>query len=73
MDKSVNASHASYFASLLTAVAGTLSTQELVAISGLALAACTFGLNWYYKHKHYQLVRRRAMIAEAEDMGESDV
>ncbi len=42
------------------AVAGGLSSNDLVAIIGLLIAAAGFVVNWYYKRKHYQLAERES-------------
>lgn len=55
IDKMVqnNITDASYVTSALTVVAG-LTINEWVALGGLCLAAATFAVNWYYKHKTFK-------------------
>ncbi|SEL11767.1 Bacteriophage holin family HP1 [Roseateles sp. YR242] len=42
------------------AVAGGLSSNDLVALIGLLIALGGFVVNWYYKRKHYELAERQA-------------
>ena len=39
----------------ITAGAGAFTLNEWLAIGGFALALGSFGVNWYYQHKRYQL------------------
>jgi len=34
---------------------GAFTANELAAVGGLTLGLLTFGVNFYFKHKHYQL------------------
>jgi len=43
-----------------TVVAGTLGTNEMVAIAGLALGALTFAVNIYYRHRMFVLAKAAA-------------
>ena len=53
-----NAAAASYVASG-TAVLFGLSATEFAAFVGAAVAICTFCVNWYYKHKAFQILKGR--------------
>jgi hypothetical protein len=55
-----------YGASLGT-TALSFNVNEIVAIGGLALAVITCAINWYYKHRHYQLALRKAKDHGSED------
>lgn len=55
MDK-LTPSFWSYATSFLVG-AFSLTLNEFVALTGLALAILTFLVNWFYKHRHYQLVK----------------
>ena len=55
-----------YGASLGT-TAAALNFNNVVAICGLILAAGTFAINWFYKHRHYQLALKKAGEHELED------
>lgn len=57
-----SATAATYGGSGLT-VFGAVTTNEIVALGGLALAAMTFGVNWYYRHKTFQHDRKLAEAA----------
>lgn len=54
------------FANKSTYVGGTvagiggLTANEIAAFGGLALAVVGFLLNWWYKHQHLELARKRA-------------
>jgi len=52
----VHSASGSYVASAFTVIAG-LTINEWVAVCGLILAGLTFGVNWYYRHKHYKLAK----------------
>ena len=60
------ASAVSYSTSAVTTFFGTLTANELAALGGLTLGVLTFIVNWYYRHKHYQLAKARAEVAEDE-------
>lgn len=49
-----NTSNSSYAASVFAIISG-FTFNEWVALIGLFLAVATFGVNWFYKHKHYML------------------
>lgn len=51
------ASVAAYGTSGAVAVTG-FTMQELFGLIGVALAAATFAINWYYKHRHLDLAER---------------
>ena len=36
---------------------GAFTANELAAVGGLTLGLLTFGVNFYFKHKHYQLAK----------------
>lgn len=42
------------------ATIGGLTANEIAAFGGLALAVVGFLLNWWYKHQHLKLARKRA-------------
>lgn len=58
------ASNMSYVTSGGTVVAGGLSANEWIALGGLTLGLLTFLVNWYYRHKTYQL----AVAARLDDI-----
>lgn len=62
----------SYLASGATAGFGALSANEIAAIGGLALGALTFCVNWYYRHKHYQLAVENMRPSRDQERGGSD-
>ena len=45
---------AHYIATAIGAIAG-LTINEWVALCSLMLGAATFAINWYYKHKTFEL------------------
>ena len=51
------ASDVSYGASAVTVVSG-LTVNEWGVVCGLLLATLTFLVNWYYRHKTYELAKR---------------
>lgn len=51
------ASVAAYGTSGAVAVTG-FTMQELFGLIGVALAAATFAINWYYKQRHLDLAER---------------
>lgn len=51
---------ASYGSSAITMVFGAMTFQQWVTVIGLVIGIATFGVNWYYKHKHYQLAQKQA-------------
>lgn len=48
------------------AVAGGLSSNDIVAVAGLLIAAAGFVVNWYFKQKHYKLAERESAARLAE-------
>ncbi len=61
------ASNISYAASGSATLLGTLTLNHVIALTGLLVAVFTAGVNWYYRHKHYQLE-----ISKAEAMKQSE-
>jgi len=39
---------------------GAWTANEIATAAGIALGLATFAVNWYYKHKHYQLAKVKA-------------
>lgn len=59
-DTPTPASISAYTTSLATSgVALGLNVNEMIAISGLALAVATFVVNLIYKHLHYKLAAKK--------------
>ena len=54
----VHSATGTYVASAFTIIAG-LTINEWVAIGGLILASLTFGVNWFYRYKHYKLAKEK--------------
>lgn len=52
------ATRMSYGAAGSTAAFGW-TVHEIVSVSGLVLAGLTFLINWYYRHRHLQLVKQQ--------------
>ncbi|EKN4745171.1 phage holin family protein [Yersinia enterocolitica] len=42
----------------MTTMLGALSLNEWALVIGIACTVGTFGVNWYYKRKEYQLRER---------------
>ena len=56
-----------------TAVAFGLSASEwsvIGVIGGLVIAAVGLAMNWYFKHQHLALARRRRLLDESEERDE---
>lgn len=49
-----------------TAIGGAMSSSDMVAIAGLALALISSVVNWHYKRKHFQLAERESDARLAE-------
>jgi outer membrane lipoprotein SlyB len=43
-----------------TAIFGGLNANELAAIGGLVIGVLGLLINWYYKHKHYELAKQQS-------------
>lgn len=56
MDK--YSSGSSYWFGGITTMLGALSLNEWALVIGIACTVGTFGVNWYYKRKEYQLRER---------------
>lgn len=56
----------SYAASGVATTFGALSANDIAAYCGVALGVLTFAINWYYRHKHFQLARSAARSGDAE-------
>jgi len=50
---------ASYAASGATAAGGFFSLNEWALILGILFAALTFGINWWYQHRKFNMDRER--------------
>ena len=57
------ASVAAYGTSGAVAVTG-LTMQHLFGLIGVALAAATFAINWYYRQRHLDIAARELEILE---------
>ncbi|HHL2582438.1 TPA: phage holin family protein [Yersinia enterocolitica] len=62
MDK--YSSGSSYWFGGITTMLGALSLNELALVIGIACTVGTFGVNWYYKRKEYQL-RERSNVSSS--------
>jgi len=49
----------SYAASGATIAIGGFTANEIAALIGALLALATFAVNWYYRHKTYQLEKAK--------------
>lgn len=54
------------------AVFGWLVSQEVLALSGVAIALIGLVVNWYYKHQENNRARLEHELRVRELMGESD-
>ncbi|HGK4602812.1 TPA: phage holin family protein [Yersinia enterocolitica] len=61
--KDYSSSIALWFGGLTTTI-GALSLNDLAMIAGIACTLGTFGVNWYYKRKEYQL-RERSNVSSS--------
>lgn len=53
----------SYTTSGTTVAVGTMTANEVAAYTGIMLGVLTFVINWYYRHKTYQLAKSSAKDA----------
>jgi hypothetical protein len=62
------ASDVAYATSGLVALTG-LTLQDWFGLVGLMLAGCTFGINWYYKHRADRRAERESLhrMVQADD------
>ena len=49
---------ASYSASGSLVIFG-MTANDFGVLIGLVLAVCTFGINWYYKHRHLKIIEKK--------------
>lgn len=49
-----------------TALFGAMSLNDWAIIIGIICTIGTFGLNWYYKRKEFQLMKVKAHITDEE-------
>ena len=53
----------SYTVSGSSTLFGVYTANEIAAVGGLILGSLTFAVNWYYRHKLYQLEREKIHAA----------
>jgi len=65
------ATSVSYATSGGATLLGTLTLNHVIALTGLFVALFTAGVNWYYRHKHYQLEISKAEAMKQSEQGEN--